>query len=337
MDTYVQAVDVTINRRKFRVVNVYSNRRPAEEINWSRLLRSNCIIASDMNAHSQMWNTRAGRAPGNARFWEGIVEDFECRIWNTEEETWWGRNAANHSIIDLTLSIGDVELNWFITGDEHHTGSDYAVIGWEILRLGSAATVETVTGWDMSGWSTTEVHEKEEKAKREKAKKEARATWEKEAGPAPDELYSRAGIDSEAANIRQAMEATLNEHAKKRRVCVRSKVWWTEEITALQKERGRAVRERRQNPTAYGEAQRNLKRAIRWAKKSCWEKYVQGADKEQLWKTVRYTVPHRRDRRQGDEPGGAGAHADRNSLPGSPRCRGAASTAGRRPRLSTAK
>ena len=28
-------------------------------------------------------------------------------MWNTEEETRWGCNAANHSIIDLTLSIGD--------------------------------------------------------------------------------------------------------------------------------------------------------------------------------------------------------------------------------------
>ena len=152
----MQAVDVTVNKRKFRVVNIYdqkmpnSNRRPAEEVNWSRLLRGKCIIAGDKNAHSRMWNARAGRAPGNARFWEGIVEDFECRIWNTEEETRWGRNATNHSIIDLTLSIGDVELIWFITGDEHHTGSDHAVIGWEVL---GAATVETVTGWDVSGWS----------------------------------------------------------------------------------------------------------------------------------------------------------------------------------------
>jgi len=173
---YVQTVDITINKRNFRVVNVYdqktpnSNRRPAEEVNWARLLRGRCIIAGDMNAHSQMWNVRAGRRPGNARFWEGIVEDFECRIWNTEEETRWGRNAANHSIIDLTLSIGDVELNWFIAGDEHHTGSDHAVIGWEVLGLGSAPTVETITGWDVSGWSTAGT-QGDEKGKREKKKK----------------------------------------------------------------------------------------------------------------------------------------------------------------------
>ena len=46
------------------------------------------------------------------------------------------------------------------------------------------ATVETVTGWDVSGWSTAGVHEKEEKEKRERVRKEARATWEKEAGRA---------------------------------------------------------------------------------------------------------------------------------------------------------
>jgi len=126
--------------------------------------------------------------------------------------------------------------------------------------------VETVTGWDVSGWSTAGVHGKEGKEKRERVRKEARATWEKEAGPAPGELWIRAGIDKEATNIRQAMEATLNAHTKERRVCVRSKLWWTKEIAELRKKRGRAVRERRQNPAAYGEAQRTLRRAIRRAK-----------------------------------------------------------------------
>jgi len=144
---------------------------------------------------------------------------------------------------------------------------------------------------DVSGWSTAGIQEKEEKEKRERVRREARATWEKEAGPAPGALWSRADIDKEAVNIRQAMEVALNAHAKKRRVCVRSKAWWTNEIAELRKKRGRAVREKRQNPAAYGEAQRTLRRAIRRAKKSCWEEYVQGADKEQLWKAVRYTAP----------------------------------------------
>jgi len=55
--------------------------------------------------------------------------------------------------------------------------------------------------------------------------------------------------------------------------------------------RGKATRERRQNPAAYGEAQRTLRRAIRRAKKTCWDNFVQGADKKQLWRAVRYTAP----------------------------------------------
>jgi len=81
---YVQAVDITVNQQKIRVVSVYdqkmprSNRKLAEEINWSRLPRGRCIVAGDMNAHRRMWNARAGQSPENARFWEGIVEDLNA-------------------------------------------------------------------------------------------------------------------------------------------------------------------------------------------------------------------------------------------------------------------
>jgi len=172
---YVQAVDITVNKRRIRVVNVYdqkmtgSNRKPAEESNWARLLGGRCIVAGDMNAYGRVWNARAGQAPGNARFWERTVEDFECRVGTRRRRPGGASNASNHSIIDLTLPTGDIELNWFSTGDAHHTGSDHADIGWEILGLGSVDTVETVTGWDVSGWSTAGVYEKEEKEKWAKA------------------------------------------------------------------------------------------------------------------------------------------------------------------------
>ena len=209
--------------------------------------------------------------------------DFECRIWNTEEETRWGVNAINHSIIDLTLSTGNIELNWFITGGGYTPhGSDHAVIGWEILGLGNVATLETVTGWDASGWSTVGAQGKEEKEKREKTREEARATWEANIERSQAELGSKAGIDQEAAHIRASMEDTLNRHAKKRRVCARSKAWWTQEISELRKKRGKATRERRQNPAACGEAQQTLRRAIRRAKRTCWSDFVQGGRQKRV-------------------------------------------------------
>ena len=148
--------------------------------------------------------------------------------------------------------------------------------------------METVTSWDVSVWSTAGVHEKEEKEERERAKEEARATWEKEAGPAQDELYSRAGIDKEAANIR-ASDGGDPEWACKEEASLC-------EAQGVVDEGDRRTTERTGTGSpgetaAYGEAKRNLRRAIRRAKKSCWEEYVQEVGKEQLWRAVRYTAP----------------------------------------------
>jgi hypothetical protein len=83
-----------------------------------------------MDAHSTGWN---GRAKGrrNAVFWEELIAKEELVVWNTEDATRLGGNI--HSIIDLTLSSPNVELNWSITEDKQATGSDHKVIVWEIL------------------------------------------------------------------------------------------------------------------------------------------------------------------------------------------------------------
>ena len=88
------------------------------------------IIAGDMNAHSTVWN---GRATGqkNAVFWEKLIEEEVLVVWNTEEATRLG--SPNHSIIDLTLSLPNVELNWRIAGEKDTTGSDHEVLVWEVL------------------------------------------------------------------------------------------------------------------------------------------------------------------------------------------------------------
>ena len=87
------------------------------------------------------------------------------------------------------------------------------------------------------------------------------------------------------------MEETLNQHAKKRRACARSKVWWTQEIASLRKKRGQAARERRQHPATFQEAKRALRRAIRRARKECWNNFVQRADTDQVERAVKYTAP----------------------------------------------
>jgi hypothetical protein len=77
------------------------------------------IVAGDMNAYSRVWNVRVSNTVNrsNALFWENLIENNDLTIWNTEEATRSGRGATNHSIIDLTLSTGNLEVNWAIAGE----------------------------------------------------------------------------------------------------------------------------------------------------------------------------------------------------------------------------
>jgi hypothetical protein len=102
-----------------------------------------------MNDHCTVWN---GRATGrrNAVFWEELIKNEELMVWNTEDATRLGSN--NHSIIDLTLSSPNVELNWSIAEDKDATGSDHEVIIWEIVGQKAVGGVsKDTTGWDISG------------------------------------------------------------------------------------------------------------------------------------------------------------------------------------------
>jgi hypothetical protein len=112
------------------IVNVYDQRRwdetrPAQRADWGAIAKfERIIIAGDMNTRSTVWNgSVTGRK--NAVFWEKLIEEEALVVWNTEEATRLG--GPNHSIIDLTLLLPNVELNWSIAGEKDTTGSDHNI------------------------------------------------------------------------------------------------------------------------------------------------------------------------------------------------------------------
>jgi hypothetical protein len=153
---YEQVIEVTpLERPTIVIANVYDQwrggTRPAQQANWDAISHSaRVIIAGDMNAHSTVWNGRLTRRR-NATFWEELIEDKALMVWNTEDATRLG--GTNHSIIDLTLSSPNIELNWSIAGEEDAIGSDHEVIVWEILGQTAVGGVsKDTTGWDISSW-----------------------------------------------------------------------------------------------------------------------------------------------------------------------------------------
>ena len=106
---YAQALEVKPpGEPSIVIVNVYDRgsvgQRPAQAVQWDNVMRySRVIVAGDMNAHSLMWNPKAG-SRRNAVFWENLITEHALVIWNSEEATRMGAGASNHSIIDLTLT-----------------------------------------------------------------------------------------------------------------------------------------------------------------------------------------------------------------------------------------
>jgi len=250
---HVQAVEVTmIGGEAVVIANVYDRHsgaernRPAQRTRWGEIAsHRRVVIAGDMNAHSRMWNPRVTRSRNHV-FWEQMIQTNELIIWNSEEETRMGAGANNHSIIDLTLSSAGIELNWSVaTG--HATGSDHELLQWEVLGApcpADAGSTET-TGWDISGWDPRGKEEEEANAavaKRAQAEEGYRRGVRASAILADDSTVEE--VDAAAATLRAAMVGTLDQHARAKRWCSRSKRWWNPELKDLRKELGRARRNR---------------------------------------------------------------------------------------------
>jgi len=197
-----------------------------------------------MNAHSKLWNPRLTRSRNNV-FWEWLIEEEDLIVWNTGAATRMGPGAMNHSVIDLTLSSPNMELNWCLL-DEEATEPDHEVIMWEVLgnpHLKSDMSTET-TGWDISGWDPTKENEEEEKKKAEERKAKARECYMGMVGRTPilSDDSTTDDMVKEAGALREAMTMTLDEHARKKRWCSRSKPWWNADLRELRKDLGRARR-----------------------------------------------------------------------------------------------
>jgi len=286
---HVQVVEVVLpGGDTIIIANVYDQHdrseasRLAQCAAWGEIAKQcKVIIAGDMNAHSKTWNPRATRNR-NHIFWERLIEDEDLFVWNTEEATRMGPGAMNHSIIDLTISSPNVELNWYLLSGEV-TGSDHELIRWEVLGTASPrvnTNMET-TGWDITGWDPTKADGEEDQKKARERRENARKCFVGmvEGTPILTDESTREEATTAAEALRVAMTVTLDEHGRKKRWCSRSKPWWNADLKELRKDLGRARRKWRvAGISRVKAARRKLRRAIRKAKRDCWNRFLQEAD-----------------------------------------------------------
>lgn len=92
--------------------------RPAQRTAGGKIAKQcRAIIAGDINAYSRMWNPRVTYNQ-NRTFYEQLMEEQNLFVWNTKETMRMGLRVMNHSIIDLTLTSPNLELNWCLLDGE---------------------------------------------------------------------------------------------------------------------------------------------------------------------------------------------------------------------------
>jgi len=85
---------------------------------------------------------------------------------------------------------------------------------------------------------------------------------------------------------------TLDQHACQKRWCSRSKRWWNPELRNLRKALGKARRGWRvAGISRVQAARRELRRAIRKAKRDCWNRFLREGKGDDVWTAAGYTEP----------------------------------------------
>jgi len=112
--------------------------------------------------------------------------------------------------------------------------------------------------------------------------------WEDAAARKEPAADTKEGVAEQARWIRDTAAIVLDQFATPRRVCMRSKRWWNDEIAELRRGLGKARRADRSHRTGTTRAaRRDLRRAIRTAKKAGWNSFLENTSR----RAARYTNP----------------------------------------------
>ncbi|ODM21086.1 hypothetical protein SI65_04139 [Aspergillus cristatus] len=304
--------------RRTRVINCYDNwvgaeacwqgsspqrRRAIEDIDWRHIFHGRCLLVGDFNAHSPIWNPQRG-ARLNAGPLEQLIEDHDLLVNNDPDIPTRPKTSPGLSIIDLsltTLELGPLEA--WETYPGRPTGSDHEVIGMRWAPLAPKPPRTPREG--VTGWRIKELQEDEE------AMKAAAETWRalSQAQAPLGDTCTREDIAQEAEWISEALTEVLNQHAKPIWVTPFSKRWWTDPVREARRQYAGARRLWQQGcieDEHHRTARQTYYKAIRQAKRECWEAFLQGSQEPghhppgtpptpdeaaRCWLALKYTKP----------------------------------------------
>lgn len=124
------------------------------------------------------------------------------------------------------------------------------------------------------------------------SKQKMRALWKKKEEERKEE--EEENIDQKGVSLTTDITEALNEYCPRRKMRRRSRRWWTEEVAEKRKEVRKKIREHKRSGRdwtreALKKATSELRRQIRKSRKDGWNRFLQEATEEEVWRATAYT------------------------------------------------
>jgi hypothetical protein len=177
--------------------------------------------------------------------------------------TWKGGNNHQSSTIDLVIASNQAHVSMAEIASDLYTGSDHETLCWEIDdlegTLDSRRNPKIVRSKRRPPIKNDEQNEEEE----------CRQEWKRR---------RYADNNSEAPLLMQIeLVKTLNDTFGRKRWSPRAKRWWTKELEEERDILAEARRTTIPSSDQFKQARNRWLRAIRKAKRECWEKFLQAS------------------------------------------------------------
>lgn len=290
--------------------NIYNEENQAEENNTRTIDRlmphlscsDSAIYCGDFNAHHPFWNPICSHPLRSEPVFD-LMDKNALHLVNTPGEvTFWPTGRGSPTVLDLTLATTDLEeriSGWHVDPEVYsdHFGILFSLDLGDLDSSSPSSLRMFNTGkadWDKFH-STLQL-----------------ANWEPIALPEDshavsadilsggDSVYTMA-LDSAATRLTALIVNAAKESIPLLRPCAKSKPWWTSSLTQLRKDVAKASRlafaapEELHLQLQAKKLQYELSDAIKLAKQSHWNTFLENESPENIFKAMAYTKPLQSD------------------------------------------
>jgi hypothetical protein len=228
------------------------------------------VCAGDFNSHHSLWDGNEREPMGSWREVKELIELGQLMI-EPGTPTWRGGQNHRSSTIDLVIASNTATISVAETASDLYTGSGHETLCWEIGK----SSAKEVKRMQVPRWKIRQPIKNQDINEEEIWCKE----WNRRVQQNND------SISKSPLGLIPLFKSFLDDIFGQKRWSPQAKRWWTKE---LEEERDILAEARRTSSSTeqFKLARNRWLRAIRKAKRECWEQFLEASDPATIWKSI---------------------------------------------------